>query len=177
LNGVYWIYGNASAPLSPMPQAPAMLAPMPLAIVLCPSGGRYLSGELSHLKSAGIQTLVSLLSQEQVVMLDLAEEPLLARRLGMQFLHHPIPDHQLPPDKQAFSAFVTELARRLRAGQQIGIHCWGSIGRATITAACTLIHLGWSPAAALAAVEAARGLPVPDTEEQRHWILHYKADV
>ena len=148
---------------------------MPLAIVLCPSGGRYLSGELSHLKSAGIQVLVSLLSQEQVDMLDLTEEPLLARRLGMQFLHHPIPDHELPPNKQAFSAFVTDLARRLRAGQQIGIHCLGSIGRATITAGCTLIHLGWEPAAALAAIEAARGCPVPDTEEQKYWILHYKA--
>lgn len=158
-----------------MPPVPKTLAPMPLAIVLCPRGGRSLSGELSHLKNAGIQTLVSLLSQEQIDMLDLAEEPKLATRLGMQFLHHPIPDHELPPNKQAFRAFVTDLARRLRAGQQIGIHCWGSIGRATVAAACTLIHLGWEPAAALAAVEAARGLPVPDTEEQRHWILHYKA--
>jgi protein-tyrosine phosphatase len=147
---------------------------MPVAIVLCPRGGRYLSGELSHLKSAGIQTLVSLLSHDQVDLLDLTEEPLLAKRLGMKFLHHPIPDHELPRDELAFRKFASDLASRMRAGEQIGIHCWGSIGRATVTAACTLIHLGWTPAAALAAIEDARGCPVPDTEEQRRWILQYK---
>jgi protein-tyrosine phosphatase len=150
------------------------LVPMPLAVVLCPRGGRHLHGELRHLKRAGIQTLVSLLSEEQIEMLELAEEPSLAQRLGMQFLSHPIPDHQLPPDPHAFRAFVSDLADRLRAGERIGVHCWGSIGRATVTAACTLIHLGWQPATALAAVESARGCPVPDTEEQEHWILNYK---
>jgi protein-tyrosine phosphatase len=177
LNGVYWIYGNASTPPLPKQPAPEMLSPMPLAVVLCPRGGRYLADELSHLKSAGIQTLVSLLSEDQVDLLDLTEEPMLVKRLGMRFLHHPIPDHELPPDEHAFRMFVSDLARRLRAGERIGIHCWGSIGRATVTAACTLIHLGWMPPAALAAVEAARGCPVPDTEEQEQWILHYKAQV
>jgi protein-tyrosine phosphatase len=148
---------------------------MPLAIVLCPRGGSSLRSELIHLQGAGIDTLVSLLSEEQVEMLDLAEEPLLTKQLRMQFIHHPIPDHQLPPDPHAFRSFVSDLARRLQTGERIGIHCWGSIGRATVSAACTLIHLGWQPAAALAAVEAARGCPVPDTEEQRHWILQYKA--
>jgi protein-tyrosine phosphatase len=149
---------------------------MPMAIVQCPQGGSYLRRELSHFKNAGIQTLVSLLSEEQVSMLDLGEEPLVAARLGMEFLHNPLPDHQLPPDLQAFRAFVGDLAQRLRAAQRIGIHCWGSIGRATVTAACTLIHLGWPPVTALDAVEMARGCPVPDTEEQEHWILNYKAE-
>jgi hypothetical protein len=40
---------------------------------------------------------------------------------------------------------VKDLALRVRDGQRLGIHCWGSIGRATVTAACTLIHLGWEP--------------------------------
>lgn len=181
MNGVYWIYADASAPLGSAPSqvpdslTPMPLAPTPLAIVLCPRGGNQLLRDLSHLKHSGIQTLVSLLSPEQVNMLDLAEEPLLAKRLGMVFLHHPIPDHELPPDLDSFRAFVTDLAHRLRAGQSLGIHCWGSIGRATVTAACTLIHLGWEPRKALAAVEAARGCPVPDTEEQQRWILRYNA--
>jgi protein-tyrosine phosphatase len=175
VNGIYWIYGDASAPLSPPLPLSAMLSPIPLAIVLCPRGGGSLRSELIHLQRAGIDTLVSLLSADQVEMLDLAEEPQMAKQLGMSFLHHPIPDHQLPPDPHAFRAFVSDLARRLRAGERIGIHCWGSIGRATVAAACTLIHLGRQPVAALAAVEAARGCPVPDTEEQRQWIMNYKA--
>jgi protein-tyrosine phosphatase len=185
LNGVYWIHGNASAPLSPptpvlstvsyVPLASMQLAPMPLAVVLCPRGGASLRSELIHLQRAGIGTLVSLLSEDQVEMLDLGSERGMAAQLGMKFLHHPIPDHQLPPVPHAFRAFVADLSYRLQIGERIGIHCWGSIGRATVTAACTLIHLGWPPADALAAVEAARGIPVPDTEEQQEWIMHYKA--
>ena len=185
MNGVYWIYGKPPAPPAIAPPAivpeahksrgSGSLVPLPLAVVLCPRGGRYLQRDLSHIKSAGIQVLVSLLSEEQVTLLDLGEEPLLAQRLGMQFLHFPMPDHQLPPDPKAFRAFVGDLAERVRAGQRIGIHCWGSIGRATVTAACTLIHLDWQPIMALTAIEAARGCPVPDTVEQAHWILQYKA--
>jgi len=170
LIGIYPIYGP-----SPAAETGEALAPLPLAVVLCPRGGRHLAAELAHLKRSGIQTLVSLLSEEQVEMLDLALEPFLARRVGIRFLHHPLPDHEVPPDIHAFRAFVSELAGRVRAGEQIGIHCWGSIGRATVTAACTLIHLGWTPGKALSAIEAARGLPVPDTEEQENWILNYKA--
>jgi protein-tyrosine phosphatase len=175
VNDVYWIYGPWPVPHAPASQLSMKPVRLPLAIVLCPRGGRHLHGEMLNLHRAGIDTLVSLLSQEQVEMLELKDEGPLARRVGMQFLHHPIPDHQLPPDPQAFRSFVEELANRLRSGQRIGIHCWGSIGRATVTAACTLIHLGWSPVSALAAVEAARGCPVPDTEEQQLWILDYKA--
>ena len=175
MNGVYWIYADPSLPLAPALTPPTTRGPIPLAIVLCPPGGRYLRPALAGLKGAGIQTLVSLLSEEQIAMLDLADEGPQAKRLGMQFLSHPIPDHNLPPDPQAFRAFVSDLARRLHAGERIGVHCWGSIGRATVTAACALIHLGWEPAVALAAVEEARGCPVPDTEEQEHWILNYKA--
>ena len=84
-----------------------------------------------------------------------------------------MPDHSLPQDEAAFRELVSGLANRLRDGENIGIHCWASIGRATMVAACTLIHLGWDPNAALDAVEAARGCRVPDTREQEEWILNY----
>ena len=171
MNGVFWIDGSST-----VPYGAAALAPRQLAVVLCPRGGRHLHGALLQMRKAGIDALVSLLSHEQVDMLDLAGEPIAAVTLGMQFLHHPIPDHQLPLDADAFRAFAGNLAQRLRGGQRIGIHCWGSIGRATLAAACALIHLGWSADRALAAVEAARGCPVPDTEEQEQWILRYKAE-
>jgi hypothetical protein len=35
--------------------------------------------------------------------------------------------------------------------------------------------MGWKATDALTAIEAARGLRIPDTEEQLHWILDYKA--
>ena len=175
MEGVYWIYGSSQAPLVPPGSGFERKAPTPLAVVLCPRGGRSLKRELTHLKNSGVQTLVSLLSLEQVEMLELEQEPAIAMQLGMEFLYHPIPDHDLPRDEGRFRAFVADLARRLREGERIGVHCWGSIGRAPLTAACTLIHLGWPAQQALIAVEMARGCPVPDTGEQERWVLNYKA--
>jgi protein-tyrosine phosphatase len=149
--------------------------PVPLAIVLCPSGGRALRGELLAIKRGGIQTLVSLLEDDEADWLDLAEEPRLAQQVGLRFLSYPIPDTQIPGDRTAFRQFAAGLADRLRAGERVGIHCRGSIGRATVTAACALIHLGWLPDTALEAIEAARGCRVPDTREQEGWILSYRA--
>jgi len=156
---IFWIPGN------PRP---------PLAVLLCPRGGRELYDELRGVQRDGIQTLVSLLEEEQVDMLDLADEGRLASMMGMQFIHHPLPDHSLPTDEAGFREFASGLGNRLRKGERVGIHCWGSIGRATMTAACALIHLGWDPGGALAAIEKARGCRVPDTGEQEEWILNYK---
>lgn len=93
----------------------------------------------------------------------------------MTFLSYPIPDVHVPPDTDSFRAFVAGLANRLREGERMGVHCRGSVGRATVTAACTLMHLGWEPETALQAIEEARGCTVPDTAEQLRWILRYKA--
>ena len=148
--------------------------PVPLAVVLCPYGGKGLKDELVELKMGGIQTLVSLLEKPEAAMLGLAEEGHLAEQIGLQFLSFPIPDTHVPPAPAPFKDFVKDLASRLRAGEHIGVHCRGSVGRATVTAACTLVELGWAPNAALAAIEAARGCPIPDTDEQEHWILNYR---
>ena len=160
MNDIFWIEGNP---------------PTSLAIVLCPLEGDGLEDELFEMKCDGIETLVSLLEQDEADMLGLGEEGHLAEKIGLRFLSHPIPDVHVPANTADFQAFVADLADRLRAGEHIGVHCRGSIGRATVTAACTLIQLGWIPKDALAAIEAARGLSVPDTREQEDWILRYKA--
>jgi protein-tyrosine phosphatase len=147
----------------------------PLAIVLCPRGDGQLRDDLVELQLGGIQTIVSLLEKDEAAWLGLAHEGKVATHLGLNFLSHPIPDINVPLDAAHFRTFVTALASRLRAGEHIGIHCRGSIGRSSITAACTLIHLGWTASTALAAIEAARGCAVPNTLQQESWILQYKA--
>jgi hypothetical protein len=132
MNDIFWIKGNP---------------PAPLAIVLRPRGDEWLEDELLGMRRGGIQTLVSLLEEDEAVLLGLADEAPIAEHVGLKFLSYPIPDTEIP----------------------------SNIGRATVTAACALIHLGWSPQAALAAIQAARGCMVPDTQEQEDWILRYKA--
>ncbi len=146
-----------------------------LAVVLRPRGGDWLRNDLQLFRESGVETLVSLLEPEEAAWLGLAEEREMAGEVGLEFLSHPIRDTRVPPDAAAFRQFVDGLANRLKMGEKIGVHCRGSIGRATVTAACTLAHLGWKPAGALAAIERARRCPVPDTEEQREWILNYRA--
>ena len=160
MNDIFWIKGNP---------------PAPLAIVLRPRGDEWLEDELLGMRRGGIQTLVSLLEEDEAMLLGLADEAPIAEHVGLKFLSYPIPDTEIPSNVAAFQTFAAGLANRLRAGEQIGVHCRGSIGRATVTAACALIHLGWSPQAALAAIQAARGCMVPDTQEQEDWILHFKA--
>jgi protein-tyrosine phosphatase len=149
--------------------------PVGLAIVLRPRGDDWLKDDLAHFKESGVETLVSLLDPNEALWLGLREEGSLAEQVGMRFLSYPILDVHVPADVDTFRAFVAGLADRLRAGERIGVHCRGSIGRSTVTAACTLIQLGWKAKEALAAIQAARGCAVPDTTEQLRWILKYKA--
>ena len=157
---IFWIDGNPRSGL---------------AIVARPLGTEWLENEMLALKHGGIDTLVSLLEPREAEWLGLENERAEAEKAGLVFLNFPITDTRMPLKVARFRAFVSDLAARLRHGEHIGVHCRGSIGRATVTAACTLIHLGWKPAAALAAVEATRGCSVPDTEEQRAWIMAYEA--
>ena len=161
MSDIFWIGGSP---------------PPGLAIVARPRGTDWLEDEMLRLKRGGIDTLVSLLEKHEAEWLGLEDEPGAAAKAGIQFLSYPIRDTQVPARMASFRSFAGDLAARLRAGERIGVHCRGSIGRATVTAACTLIHLGWKPSDALSAVEETRGCPVPDTEEQRRWILAYEAE-
>jgi protein-tyrosine phosphatase len=145
-----------------------------MAIVSCPHGDEKLKSDLFELKGGGIDTIVSLLEQDEAVWLGLVDEGPLARDVGMNFISYPIPDANVPLDPASFESFVSELASRVIAGENIGVHCRGCIGRSTVLTACTLIRLGFSAHTALAAIGASRGCAVPDTLEQERWILHYR---
>jgi protein-tyrosine phosphatase len=160
VNDIFWVEGNP---------------PVTLAIVLCPFGDDRLRDELLRMKRGGIQTVVSLLESEEAIMLGVAEEGPVAEKIGLQFLSYPIPDTHVPLNAFGFRHFVMDLANRIRTGEHIGVHCRGSIGRATVTAACTLIELGWTAREAIDAIQRARGCGVPDTQQQEDWILNYKA--
>lgn len=144
-----------------------------LAVVACPHGGDHLEDELRHLQRQGIETIVSMLEHWEARSLGLGMEDEICEQLGLKFLSFPLPDRSTPSNREEFDSFVTSLARRLQAGEKIGVHCRGCIGRSTVVAACTLVKLGWPSEQALDAIEVARGCAVPDTEEQREFILDF----
>jgi protein-tyrosine phosphatase len=163
---IYWIEGKP---------APGLADPG-LAIVARPRGDEGLEDQLRRIRAGGIDTIVSLLEPFEAHYLGLAQEEAIARSVGLNFVSFPIRDGTVPLDVKRFRVLVRKIAERLAAGERIGVHCRGCIGRATITAACALIHRGWKARDALEAIAEARGYAVPDTLEQEDWILAYKAE-
>lgn len=146
-----------------------------LAIVMRPRGDEWLKDDLAHLRHSGIRTLISAVEDWEAHALGLVREGELAEAVGLHFISYPMQDRSTPSDYEDFRRFVRSLATRLETGEKIGVHCRGCIGRSTVVTACTLITMGWSAADALRAIEIAREFPVPDTEEQRVWILAFGA--
>lgn len=146
-----------------------------LAMASRPRGGDWLQDDLSGWKQAGADTVLSLLTREEEQDLDLRQEAGAAKKLGMEFVSFPIADRQIPKSEAKWAEILEKATRTLSEGKNVVVHCRQGIGRSGLVAACLLVRKGMSPGAAVEVVTAARGVPVPETSEQRDWIDHYAA--
>ncbi|MFD5560771.1 protein-tyrosine phosphatase family protein [Kitasatospora griseola] len=133
-----------------------------------PRGGDWLPDELAALAAAGVTDLVSALTSTECAELGLTAEPELAVAAGLRFHSLPIPDYTTPSHTQVRPK-LDELTGRLRAGGQLVFHCRAGIGRSSLLAVSVLILDGMDADTAWERLAHARGLPVPDTAEQRAW--------
>jgi len=133
-----------------------------------PRAGDWLEDEIDHWKHSGVEIVISLLERHEVDDLELGSEAALCDRSGIQFLSFPIPDRGLPEDVGSATRLAKEIAT---TGKTTAIHCRAGIGRSSLMAAAVLISAGVRADEALLAIEKARGLPIPDTEAQRDWIM------
>jgi len=133
-----------------------------------PRAGDWLEDEVAHWQRSGIETVVSLLERDEEIELQLGDERAVCLERGIAFVSFPIRDRGLPDDTVAAMRLAQELAG---SGRPIAIHCRAGIGRSSLIAAAILIKAGVRAETALALIEAARGLRVPDTDAQRDWIL------
>ncbi|MCC6363578.1 MAG: dual specificity protein phosphatase family protein [Bryobacterales bacterium] len=95
----------------------------------------------------------------------------------MSFLRFPIPDRQTPKSVDSFSKALESLDLELKTGRNVVVHCRQGIGRSGLMAACLLVANGADPDTAVRQVSAVRGVPVPETPEQRDWINRYAASL
>jgi protein-tyrosine phosphatase len=144
-----------------------------LAIMARPRADDWLEAELSGWKISGIDLVVSLLDQREVCELGLQREPDLCRANGIEFVSFPIVDRGVPESRHAALQVANSIADGVALGRSIGIHCRAGIGRSSMIAACALICLGVEAGHALTLIGTARGLNVPDTDEQRDWIMAF----
>ncbi len=152
---IYWISG---------------LEPGRLAILGRPRAGDWLDDEIADWKSAGVTDVVSLLEDHEMRELGLTQEGEIVGRIGICFERFAIPDRGVPASFQAAHALWNYLAAKIRAGQSVGVHCRAGIGRSGLVVAGTLVHLGIPDREAWDRTARARGIPVPDTEQQREWL-------
>ena len=145
--------------------------PGKLAIVPRPRGGDWLDDELSALRQEGFDIIVSLLTKEESEELGLAKEADSGRAHGIEYLTLPIPDLGVPDSSEAAQDFLRLLHRALNAGRRIAIHCRQGIGRSGLVASSLLVMSGIDAATAFRTVSAARGLSIPETNEQRDWVI------
>jgi protein-tyrosine phosphatase len=144
-----------------------------LAILSRPRGGDWLEDETLSWSRAGINTVVSLLEPDEAADLDLTDEERACQGVDIRFVSLPIPDRGVPGSRPAMTAMAAELAASIAAVKRVGVHCRQGVGRSAVVAACILIALGVDPAVALSRIATARGLPVPETPEQRQWVMDF----
>jgi protein-tyrosine phosphatase len=134
-----------------------------------PRGGDWLADEMVALRDAGVDVLVCMLTHQEMHELGLNEEARAAESAGLQFVRLPTPDRGVP-EPGPFRTLVSQLVAALAGGRHVAVHCRMGIGRSSMVAAAVLMEQGEDAAEAWAVIAAARGLPVPDTDEQRRWV-------
>ncbi|MEH2498613.1 protein-tyrosine phosphatase [Bradyrhizobium sp. AZCC 1678] len=144
-----------------------------IAISARPRADDWLETEIGEWKASGLNMVVSLLERDEVSELGLQREAELCRSSGIEFLSFPIPDRGVAENGADVLQIASSIASGIANGRSVAIHCRAGIGRSSMIAACALICSGIEANDALARIKAARGLTVPDTDDQRDWIMAF----
>ncbi len=142
-----------------------------LGIMPRPRGKDWLEDEIKWMEIKGLNFLVSLLEFGEIEELGLTEEASLCEKYNIDFINFPIQDVSLPRSETDFLSLVETLNSKINDQQKIVIHCRMGIGRSSVLASAILIRRGVPKDLVFELISEFRTLSVPDTEEQKNWIL------
>lgn len=128
---------------------------------------RDLHADLARLREVHrTRVLVSLVTDDELASLGIAELPRAAAEMRFVVLRHPIPDGGVP-EVRKLAALAREIITAMREGGNVVVHCRGGLGRAGTVTAAVLVSLGHPPEQAMSLVRAARvGAIENATQEQ-----------
>ena len=142
-----------------------------------PSAGDWLHDEIAGWRAEDIDIVISLLESDEISELGLGREPELCNAQGIEFISLPIPDRGVPSSSDKAASLVRSISAKLSEDKAVAIHCRAGIGRSSLVAACVLVCSGATADAAFEIIEKARGTRVPDTDEQRAWVVRFQERV
>ena len=145
-------------------------ADLPGTLYIMPKpSGEWLKEDVEHYASIGIDVIISMLEGDEVSELGLEKQHEICKEQQIAFTQFPIADRGLP-GTASFTSLILEIIDNLKKGKNIAIHCRAGIGRSGITVCSALLGFGYSPNEAIKLTSEARGVEVPDTEQQREFI-------
>lgn len=157
--GVYWIEG-----VHPNGK---------LGITARPRGGDWLVDDVRIWKECGVNLVVSLLTDDEVMTYLLASEAAECAAVGIDLIRFPIEDMSVPQEMTSADDLIRQILSRLDQGERIVIHCRIGIGRSSTFAAAVMTHLGEMPPKSFQTISKFRGHDVPDTDSQIAWVAEY----
>lgn len=130
-----------------------------------------LDTDLARIAAWGTALLLTLMEQHELARHGVPDLGTCARR-WMAWRWLPIVDRQIPDAafEAAWPPAADDVRRRLDAGENVVVHCLGGLGRSGMIAARILVERGLAPAAAMAAVRAARSGAI-ETAHQEAYVL------
>ncbi len=129
--------------------------------------------DLGVLKAAGADVVVNLMEVEEMARWQMQNYFAQARKVGLETVHFPIRDMDIPDDRAAVRALVRKLHDHLGAGRRVVIHCLGGLGRSGTVAACLLTENGLSAREAVRLVRQFREGAV-QTQAQEDFVYAYR---
>jgi len=155
---VYWLNDDTTSRIGIMPR---------------PRAGDWLEDEIHSLRDSRVDIVVSLLEKSEIDELQLQNEPRCCENYGITYLNYPIIDRGVPKSEEDAMNFSRRLVELLAEGKNLVIHCRQGVGRSSVIAAMVRILQGQGHLAETVFEEigAARRCTVPDTPEQREWIM------
>jgi protein-tyrosine phosphatase len=144
-----------------------------VSIMARPRGGDWLIDEVRALVDAQVDIVVSLLTIQEEQELDLLEEEKYCEQEGIVFFSFPILDRSIPALTESTANFLKGLSVQLADGKHIVLHCRQGLGRSALMAAALLVLAGCDADEACELLSKARGYMVPETKEQKEWIMAF----
>src|SRR5215470_9986938 len=148
-----------------------------LGITSCPGRrdrGRDLVTDLAQLRSQGATRLLCLLTDSELRWAGVPSLGPRAQAAGLTYYRVPVPDQDVPDVADAI-----ELVRWCREatarGEAVVVTSMSGLGRSGTIAACCLVDARISPAAAIAAVRAARGPRALGTIAQENFVVTFSS--